>query len=199
MWPASYAHGPVGIRPLTLRDAKTWSELRVRNQAWLEPWEGAPESAPEASWAERHTTGVFTSLLRLARKEARAGRAYPFAVTYEGQLAGQVTISGIVRGALDGGNVGYWVDGRLAGRGITPVAVALAVDHCFDAARLHRVQADVRPENAASLRVVEKLGFRQEGLRERYLWIDGAWRDHLSFALVRDDVPEGLLHRSTSR
>jgi len=167
----------------------------VRNQAWLEPWEGVPASQPPVRWDARHGTAVFGVLLRTLRREARAGRAYPFAITHEGRLAGQVNVGGVVRGAYDGGTIGYWVDGRLAGRGVVPVAVALAVDHLFEVAGLHRVEANVRPENAASLSVVHKLGFRPEGRRQRYLHIDGDWRDHLSFALVRDDVPEGLLRR----
>ena len=70
---------------------------------------------------------------------------------------------------------------------------ALAIDHCFAAVGLHRVEVNIRPENTASLRVVEKLGFRQESNHERYLHIDGEWRDHLGFALTADDVPEGLV------
>lgn len=185
------------MRPLRLRDASAWSEVRVRNQAWLEPWEGAPESQPPLSWQDRHSTAVFGSLLRTQRREAKAGRSFPFVVTYDGRLVGQVTVNGVVRGAFDSGAIGYWVDGRVAGRGVVPTAVALVVDHVFDVARLHRVEANVRPDNAASLRVVDKLGFRREGLHERYLFIDGAWRDHVTFALVRDDVPEGLLRRLT--
>jgi ribosomal-protein-alanine N-acetyltransferase len=119
----------------------------------------------------------------------------PFAVTYEGSFVGQVTVGGIARGSLLSAYIGYWVDQRFAGRGITPTAVALATDHCFTGAGLHRVEINIRPENAASLRVVEKLGFRSEGLRERYLHINGAWRDHLTFALCADEVPEGLLVR----
>jgi ribosomal-protein-alanine N-acetyltransferase len=80
-----------------------------------------------------------------------------------------------------------------------PTAVALAVDHCFLVLRLHRVEVNIRPENTASLRVVEKLGFRDEGLRRRYLHIDGAWRDHRSFALTAEEVPGGLLSRWRSR
>lgn len=76
-----------------------------------------------------------------------------------------------------------------------PTALALAVDHCFDVLRLHRVEVNVRPENHNSRRVVEKLGFREEGLRRRMLHIDGAWRDHLSYALTSEDVPGGLLRR----
>ena len=73
--------------------------------------------------------------------------------------------------------------------------MALVVDHCFGRLGLHRIEVNIRPENAASLRVVEKLGFRDEGLRPRYLHIDGAWRDHLSFALTTEEVPDGLLAR----
>lgn len=93
------------------------------------------------------------------------------------------------------GSAGYWVDRDVAGRGVTPTALALAVDHCFFTVGLHRIEVNIRPENQASLRVVHKLGFREEGLRERFLHIDGAWRDHLSFALTADDVPGGLMRR----
>jgi ribosomal-protein-alanine N-acetyltransferase len=71
----------------------------------------------------------------------------------------------------------------------------MVVDHCFGAVGLHRVEANVRPENAASRRVVEKLGFREEGLHQRYLYIDGGWRDHISYAVTREDVPDGMLRR----
>lgn len=194
-WPAEAAHGPVALRPLRRRDARAWSELRVRNRRWLEPWDGAPERAPRGRWHERHSPAAFTALLRTLRREARAGRAFPFAVTYDGRLVGQVTVGSVVRGAFDSASVGYWVDEGVAGRGIAPTAVALAVDHAFDVAGLHRVEIVIRPENRPSLRVAEKLGFRAEGRHERYLFIDGAWRDHLAFALVREDVPGGLLAR----
>ena len=73
--------------------------------------------------------------------------------------------------------------------------LALAVDYCFRSMGLHRIEIAIRPENVRSLRVVEKLGFRPEGLRPRYLHIDGDWRDHLVFALNAEEVPEGLLRR----
>ena len=112
------------------------------------------------------------------------------------QLAGQLTVSGIVGGSASWGQIGYWVDQRLAGRGIIPTAVALAVDYCFAVMRLHRIEIAIRPENERSLRVVEpSCGFRPEGLRPRYLHIDGDWRDHLVFALNAEEVPEGLLQR----
>lgn len=193
-WPARLAHGAVEVRPLRGRDAVAWTELRVRNQAWLQPWEGRAPAQPLLPWRERHTPVVFAAMLRQHRREARAGRMLPFAVTVGGRLSGQLTVSSVVRGALDGGHVGYWVDERVAGRGVLPTALALVADHCFGPVGLHRLEADVRPENAASLRVVEKLGFAREGLHRRYLFIDEDWRDHISFALLREDVgPGGVL------
>lgn len=193
--PVRLADGRVGVRPLRYRDARAWSEIRIRNEQWLSPWEGRPERQRLASWAERHSPAVFRAMLRGMRREQRAGRMLTFAVTYDDRLAGQVSASGIVRGAVDNAFVGYWLDGALAGRGIMPAALALVVDHLLGPVGLHRVEADVRPENAASLRVVRKLGFRLEGTHQRYLYIDGAWRDHLCFALTREDVPGGLLAR----
>ena len=95
--------------------------------------------------------------------------------------------------------LGYWVDQDRAGRGIVPTAVALATDHCFKTLGLHRMEINIRPENAASLRVVEKLGFRDEGLRPRFLHINGEWADHRSFALTSEEVPEGILARWLAR
>lgn len=181
------------MRPFRARDAHAWSELRIRNERWLAPWEGRNPSLPAASWRDRHSPAVFAAMLRLHRREARAGRVLPFAVHVEGVLAGQVTINSVVRGAFDCGYAGYWVDERVAGRGVLPTALALVLDHCFGPVGLHRVEANVRPENTASRRVVEKLGFRAEGLHARYLFIDEDWRDHLSFALLREDHPRGVL------
>ncbi|MDT7571040.1 MAG: [ribosomal protein S5]-alanine N-acetyltransferase [Actinomycetota bacterium] len=194
-WPVSLQDGRVGLRPLRMRDATAWSEVRIRNERWLAPWEGRPESQPPATWGDRHSPVVFSAMLRNVRKESRAGRSLPLAVTYDGRLAGQVTASNVVRGAFDSASVGYWVDGALAGRGVLPTALAMLVDHCFGPVGLHRIEANIRPENTASRRVVEKLGFREEAMHLRYLFIDGAWRDHLSFAVTREDVPEGMLQR----
>ena len=119
----------------------------------------------------------------------------PFAVTYDGQLVGQLTVANIAWGSACTATIGYWVDRAVAGRGVMPTAVALATDHCFRVVRLHRIEINIRPENTASLRVVEKLGFRDEGVRVRLLHINGAWCDHRSFALTAEEVPEGLLTR----
>jgi ribosomal-protein-alanine N-acetyltransferase len=194
-WPATAYEGRVGIRPLRMRDAAAWSDLRTRNEDWLTRWDGRPPHGPEQSWVERNSPTSYGVALRTYRHEAKAGRCLPFAVTLDGDLVGQVTVANIVRGALQGGSVGYWVSQHVAGQGVMPTALALVVDHCFSAAGLHRIEAGIRPENHPSLRVVRKLGFREEGLAERLLWIDGAWRDHLLFSLTTEDVPDGLLAR----
>jgi ribosomal-protein-alanine N-acetyltransferase len=134
-------------------------------------------------------------MVRESRRQARRGLGLPFVVTYDDRLVGQVTVTGITWGSARWGQVGYWIDRAVAGRGITPIAVALVVDHCFFVLGLHRMEVAVRPENTASLRVVEKLGFRREGTAPRYLHIDGGWRDHILFALTVEEVGGGLLAR----
>jgi ribosomal-protein-alanine N-acetyltransferase len=119
----------------------------------------------------------------------------PLAVHLNGRFVGQVTVSGIVWGSLRSGQIGYWVDRAVAGQGVMPTAVAMMVDHCLFGLGMHRLEVNIRPENVASLRVVEKLGFRPEGVRRGYLHIDGAWRDHATFAITPEDVPGGLLTR----
>jgi len=108
---------------------------------------------------------------------------------------GQLTVSSIVWGSAMMATLGYWVDKERAGRGIAPTAVAMATDYCFGTLGLHRMEINIRPENAPSLRVVEKLGFRDEGFRPRFLHINGEWADHRTFALTAEEVPEGLLAR----
>jgi ribosomal-protein-alanine N-acetyltransferase len=186
-WPVELTEGPVRLRPLRRRDARTWRRVRAANTAWLAPWEASsPGPAPPRG---------FGDMVSDLRRQARAGRALPFAVEHDGQLVGQLTVGGVMWGSLRSAHIGYWVDERVAGRGIVPTAVALAVDHALFTVGLHRLEVNIRPENTASLRVVAKLGFRDEGVRRRYLHIDGAWRDHRTFALTAEDVPAGLLAR----
>jgi len=119
----------------------------------------------------------------------------PLIIRYQGRAVGQLNVSNIVMGSMGNAMVGYWIEPSVAGLGITPTAVALVSDYLFKVLGLHRVEIDIRPENAASLRIVEKLGFRYEGLKERYIHINGAWRDHYVFALTNEEVPQGVLDR----
>jgi ribosomal-protein-alanine N-acetyltransferase len=184
-----------------MRDAGAWSALRMRNETWLAPWDGRPPGGGPHSWEERNSPTAYGIALRVWRKEARVGRMLPFAVTYDGQLVGELNVQNVVLGAFRSAAVGYWVSEEVAGRGVMPTALALAVDHCFGVVGLHRLEASIRPDNRRSRRVVEKVGFREEGLHERYLYIDGAWRDHVMYALTAEEVPEGALvaYRERSR
>lgn len=187
-WPVRLRDGEVLLRPLRGRDARRWRQVRNENSEWLAPW--------EATHPDEHSLPPsFGQMVRSFSREARAGRLLPFAVDVDDRLVGQLTVSGISWGSLRSAQIGYWVDRRVAGRGIIPTAVALSVDHCFFTLGLHRIEVNIRPENVASLRVVNKLGFRPEGLRRKYLHIDGDWRDHATFALTVEDVPNGLLPR----
>ncbi|WP_165989188.1 GNAT family N-acetyltransferase [Streptomyces sp. YIM 98790] len=192
-WPAELADGDVTLRPIRQRDHRAWMEVNRRNREWLRPWEATlPPVAPGHLPARRPT---FRQMVRHLRGEAGAGRMLPFIVEYRGRLVGQLTVAGITWGSMCAGHIGYWIDRAVAGRGVMPTAVALATDHCFFTLGLHRLEICVRPENTPSRRVAEKLGYREEGIRPRYLHIDGAWRDHLVYALTAEEVPGGLLPR----
>lgn len=191
-WPAVLAEGPVTLRPLRNRDGAAWVRVRRANVDWLAPWEA---TAPDGPARVPTSLATFLTMLRRSRLEARRGASLPFGVFYDDQLVGQLTIGGVTRGSLQSAHLGYWIDEAVAGRGIMPTAVALATDHAFMTVGLHRVEVNIRPENAASRRVVEKLGFRDEGLRKSFLHIAGDWCDHLSFALTREEVAGGLLSR----
>lgn len=205
-WPVTLTHEAITLRPICRRDRTEWERVRRKNLAWLTPWDATlPEGSPPGPPS-------FPALVRALGRQAREKRMLPWVLAYQpGQaehsrggseqgpsgrvLAGQVTVSGIVGGSASWAQIGYWVDQQWAGRGLIPTAVALATDYCFSTLRLHRIEIAIRPENVKSLRVVNKLGFRPEGLRPRYLHIDGDWRDHLIFALTTEEVPEGLLQR----
>ncbi|WP_018347907.1 GNAT family N-acetyltransferase [Longispora albida] len=192
-WPAVLVDGDVTLRPYKRGDAKAWSESRRYNESWLKPW----EPTPIGPWHDAHSTAGFRNLHRALKRAGDAGTAMPFAVCFQGQLAGQLTVGNIVRGAFCSAYAGYWVDSRFAGRGVTPTALALAVDHAFGPGGLHRVEVNIRPENKPSRRVVEKLGFREEAFHPKYLHSGGAWQDHIGYALTIEDVAAegGLLVR----
>jgi ribosomal-protein-alanine N-acetyltransferase len=195
-WPATLIEpglldAPVSLRPVRVRDARTWRDMRVRNAPWLRPWEPTNPETP----LYRSSVGPYVSMVRTMRREARQGQALPWVVTVSDRFAGQLTVGSIVWGSSRSAQVGYWIDEAYAGHGVIPTALAMAVDHCFGVVGLHRIEASIRPENHASRRVVEKLGFRDEGLRQRQLHINGAWRDHLCYALTVEEVPHGLMPR----
>ena len=185
----SLNHGGVFVRSIRARDARPLRALLKSNRSWLEKWE-----ATIPGYSEFPPVGdIIRSLLRLAKQN----QAAPFIIEHDGDVVGQVTVSGLSFGSLSSGSIGYWISQDRAGKGITPTAVALVADWCFTGLGIHRIEICIRPENVSSLRIVRKLGMRYEGLRRRYIHIDGDWRDHFCFAVTIDEVPGGLLARLT--
>jgi ribosomal-protein-alanine N-acetyltransferase len=193
-WPVTLESGDLVLRPIRYRDRKEWTDVRSRNSEWLARWE-ASNPVPGGGLPD------YRHMVRSLKAQAAQATALPFLITErtpgfrEPVIVGQLTVSSIVWGSAMMATLGYWVDKDRAGRGIAPTAVALVTDYCFQTLGLHRMEINIRPENGPSLRVVEKLGFRDEGYRPRFLHINGEWADHRSFALTSEEVPEGLLAR----
>jgi len=204
-WPAPVGPlrvpaGVVGLRPIRMRDGAQWSRTRAAERDKLEPW----EPTAELDWIARHSVSAWPSMYSGLRAEARRGRMLPYVIEVDGKFCGQLTIGNVTHGALRSAWIGYWVASEVTGGGVATGALALGVDHCFGAVLLHRVEATVRPENAASRKVLSKVGFREEGLLKRYLDVDGGWRDHLLVAITSEEIEgsaaaqlvrRGLAHR----
>jgi ribosomal-protein-alanine N-acetyltransferase len=187
MFVPTLSDGPIVIRPIRVRDARALERELMENRGWLRKWEATNPHGP-MSFDTRAS-------IRSLQSNARAGYGLPFLIEYDGEIAGQLNVSSISYGSVSSASIGYWVSERFAGKSITPTAVALASDYAFFQVGLHRIEICIRPENAPSLRVVEKLGYRYEGLRRRFIHINGDWRDHFCFALVAEELPAGVLRR----
>jgi ribosomal-protein-alanine N-acetyltransferase len=179
--------GDVTLRLLRVRDAKALERLILGNREWLRPWEATNPFGPNSFDIKAMTRGLVRQL------DDQSGM--PCIIEYRGEVVGQLNVANILYGSVSSAVLGYWVVPEVAGKGVTPTAVALITDYLFQVVGLHRVEIDIRPENLASLRVIEKLGFRYEGLKKRYIHINGAWRDHYIFALTHEEVLEGVLSR----
>lgn len=181
--------GVVTLRPVRRRDAREWSALRIDERDHLEPWEPTVEGA----WRENNSPRAWPEIHSQLRRSARAGATLPAAIELDGRYCGQLTVGGIVRGALHSGWIGYWVGRPFTGGGVATAALALGLDHALGPGTLHRVDATVRPENRASRVVLDRCGFREEGVLQRYLHVDGAWRDHLLVARTAEEHGAGAV------
>jgi ribosomal-protein-alanine N-acetyltransferase len=172
----------IAIRPPTVRDWSAWAELRAISRDFLTPWEPA--------WpADGLSHGTFTRRLRRQASEWRDDLGYAF-VTCEkdsDRLVGGLALGNVRRGVAQMATLGYWIGQPYARRGYTRVAVRLALDFAFDHLDLHRIEASCLPTNQASRGLLQSLGFTCEGLARGYLRINGAWKDHLLFALLKED------------
>ena len=174
------------LRPPRPSDYVEWAELRGGSRDYLQPWEPA--------WAEDDLTrAAFRRRLGVYAREMELGTAWPLFVfdPDEERLMGAITLSNIRRGVAETGTLGYWIGQPYAGQGAGTAAAQAMLGFAFGALKLHRVEAACVPTNQASRRVLEKSGFRHEGLAKAYLKINGAWADHLLFGVIRDEfVPD---------
>ena len=170
-----------------MRDSKALEKLILGNRSWLRPWEATNPGAPNSFDVRSQLRGLIRQL------DDESGM--PFVIEVDGVVQGQLNVANIMYGSVSSAVIGYWVSPEVAGRGVAPTSVALVTDYLMNQVGLHRVEIDVRPENTASLRVIEKLGFRYEGIKQRYIHINGDWRDHYIFALTGEEVPDGILNR----
>jgi [ribosomal protein S5]-alanine N-acetyltransferase len=170
----------ITLRPLEAADAPAMLELRLRNRSFFEPWEPLRDEAWFTLAAQEADIGG-------ALESARADRRYSFGI-FAPELVGRVALSEVVRGVFHSVFLGYFVDEAVNGRGYATEAVQQAVRFGFEEVDLHRVQAAVMPRNIASVRVLEKAGFRDEGYARRYLYINGVWEDHRIFAITREEL-----------
>ena len=175
------------MRVVRVKDAKKLERLVLGNREWLKPWEATNPNGPNSFDIKGQIRGLL--------KQMDQYQGLPLVIEYQGELIGQLNVSNILHGSVSSAILGYWISPEAAGKSITPTAVSLATDYLFNVVGLHRVEIDIRPENSASLRVVEKLGFRYEGLKERYIHINGDWCDHYVFALTYEEVRGGVLNR----
>jgi len=174
----------VMIRPLAPADFPQWSEVRLRNEHWLLPWE--PLRSTRVADPTR-SRDAFSSRCAARDRERQAGTAYGFALFVDNAFAGEVNLNNIVRGALQCGTVGYWIDRARAGHGYVAEGVAVVARFAFEELHLHRLEICIVPRNANSRRVMEKLQVREEGVAQRYLEINGVWEDHMRFGITSEE------------
>ncbi len=165
-------------------DARVLGAALKRNAEHLAPWSPAALVAPQARTAVRLAADL--ARMRGAWKKDAQYNFFLFGRDDASTLLGRVTLT-VHRGAFQNAYLGYWCDHARQGEGLMTECLGAALDVAFGPLALHRLQAAIMPRNQGSIRVVEKLGFRREGLAERYLQIAGAWEDHVLFALTAEE------------
>ena len=172
--------GELFLKPIRFRDKAQWDSVRAVNRDWLSPWEATRPNIDHKS-----ALPSYYGMVMQLNREMRALRSISLGVwlneNKDQVLIGQITLGGIIFGAMRGAHIGYWIDQRFANRGYTTRAVKLLTNFGFERLRLHRIEINLRPENEASKQVAIKAGFLLEGARNNYLHIAGDWRDHITF------------------
>lgn len=173
----------VQLRPLNVNDFEAWKEVRTRCREWLRQWE--PRTS--VGGYENYDRRLFGARCATSERERISDSAYSFGLFLSGRFIGETNLSSIQRGPFQSGNIGYWIDQDVAGKGYMPESVALVIRFAFESVSLHRIQISIIPRNTSSRRVPEKLKLRLEGLSQRYLEINGVWEDHVHYAATNEE------------
>jgi ribosomal-protein-alanine N-acetyltransferase len=174
------------LRYPRVADFPVWAQLRAESREFLTPWEPV--------WADDELTrGAFRRRIKRYQKETRQDSAYVFFVLRESDnaLVGGCTISNVRRGVTQCCTLGYWIGAKFARQGYMTNALRALLPFVFRTLGLHRIEAACLTDNDASRNLLARVGFRQEGLARRYLLINGAWADHLLFALLKEEAQLG--------
>jgi len=177
--------GRVRLRVPQMNDYEEWAALRIESRAFLSPW--------EPSWPPDDVTrAAFRNRIKRYIRDIEDDVAYPFFIFHaESQvLLGALTISNVRRGVAQMASLGYWIGRSYARQGYMTAAVGAVIPFVFEHLRLHRLEAACLPSNIASIHLLRRCGFSEEGRARRYLKINGRWEDHLLFALLAGDVSE---------
>ena len=175
------------LRPLVASDFPAWQEVRRRNVDWLTKWEAQRVHGQPDVVEDRDAFAVRCSA---RQRERQLGTAYGFGIFVSGEFAGEINLTAVQRGPFQSAYVGYWIDEKHAGNGYMPESVVVLARFAFEDLHLHRIQISIIPRNSASRRVVEKLEIRDEGVAQRYLEINGAWEDHVRYAITSEEWDE---------
>lgn len=163
-------------------DYQAWSSLRQQSRDFLLPW--------EPTWAPDHLSRkAFTNRVYWAQRANSGGTAMPLFMIRrgDGSVLGAVTVDNIRRGPAQAATIGYWIGAPYARQGYMTEALRAVIHHCFTALDLSRLESACLPENAASRGVLEKCGYKYEGVAQSYLQINGRWRNHVLYANLRHD------------
>ena len=172
----------LAMRPPQMRDFEQWAKLRRESQAFLSPW--------EPQWSRDHLSSrSYRNRVIWAERAIRQGEAYPLFMfrQKDGQVVGGVTLSNIRRQPAQAATLGYWVGEAYAMQGYMTEALEAVCNHAFSSLELSRLEAACLPDNIASRRLLERCGFKYEGVAQAYLQIDGRWRNHVLYAALRPD------------
>ncbi len=185
----------ITLRPLVAADFPAWQEVRRRNDEWLTPWEPARNpNLPDVV----ESGEAFAMRCSARERERQLGTGFGFGIFVPEngadtpgrgatRFCGEINLSSVQRGPFQSAYVGYWIDQGQAGHGYMPEAVVLVARFAFEQVHLHRIQISIIPRNNRSRRVVEKLKLRDEGIAQRYLEINGAWEDHIRYAVTVEE------------